>query len=174
MTRPYIVEGRPIPEVGELPKTNYRVASPDYFRALGVPLRAGRVFNCTYSQLNALLYRSGLPAVPLKHELAEMALVDVPPQLKSLGITVMDGAFFSCMPFPPRGLHTLSHVRYTPHGHWYDGLPGEPHVDAVTVAAAIYDLDTEARFRDRIEALPLFGDLAGIAGEAVGSIMSAT
>ena len=45
----------------------------------------------------------------------------------------MDGPFFSCMPFPPRGLHTLSHVRYTPHGHWYDGLPAEPHQPAYEV-----------------------------------------
>jgi len=32
----------------------------------------------------------------------------------------MDGAFFSVMPFPARGLHTLSHVRYTPHYSWHD------------------------------------------------------
>jgi glycine/D-amino acid oxidase-like deaminating enzyme len=91
---------------------------------------AGTVLGCAYAQTNAVAAASGLPVIPLKHELAEMALVDVPPQLKSMGITVMDGPFFSCMPFPPRGLHTLSHVRYTPHGHWYDGLPGEPHVAA--------------------------------------------
>ena len=36
----------------------------------------------------------------------------------------MDGPFFSAMPFPARGLHSLSHVRYTPHCHWTD-LPGE-------------------------------------------------
>jgi hypothetical protein len=26
------------------------------------------------------------------------------------------------MPFPARGLHTLSHVRYTPHGSWQDSV----------------------------------------------------
>jgi hypothetical protein len=36
----------------------------------------------------------------------------------------MDGPFFSMMPFPARGLHTLSHVRYTPHSSWMDA-PGE-------------------------------------------------
>jgi hypothetical protein len=36
----------------------------------------------------------------------------------------MCGPFFSCMPFPPRGVHTLSHVRYTPRASWHDG-PGE-------------------------------------------------
>jgi hypothetical protein len=54
---------------------------------------------------------------------AELALVDVPPALAGVGITVMCGPFFSCLPFPPRGLHTLSHVRYTPRASWADG-PG--------------------------------------------------
>jgi glycine/D-amino acid oxidase-like deaminating enzyme len=90
----------------------------------------GMVLCCAYAQTNAVAAASGLPVIPLKHELAELALVEVPPQMKHLGVTLMDGPFFSCMPFPARGLHTLSHVRYTPHGHWYDGLPGEPHVAA--------------------------------------------
>jgi hypothetical protein len=33
---------------------------------------------------------------------------------------MMCGPFFSVMPFPPLGLHTLSHVRYTPHCEWRD------------------------------------------------------
>ena len=34
----------------------------------------------------------------------------------------MCGPYFSFMPFPPiDGLHTLSHVRYTPHAAWRDG-----------------------------------------------------
>jgi len=84
-------------------------------------IEAGQVYVCGYSQTNAIAAASGLPIIPLKHELAEMALVEVPESLKSIGITVMDGPFFSCMPFPPRGLHTLSHVRYTPHGQWWEG-----------------------------------------------------
>ena len=83
-------------------------------------LDARFVFNCTYANLNALLSRSGLPLVPLKAELAEMALVEVPPELARVGVTVMCGPFFSFMPFPPRGLHTFSHVRYTPHHAWYE------------------------------------------------------
>ena len=78
------------------------------------------VFNCTYSHINELLAASGLPLIRLKHELAEMALVEMPEELRHLGVTVMCGPFFSCMPFPARGLHTLSHVRYTPHGSWQE------------------------------------------------------
>lgn len=83
-------------------------------------LEAGSVFNCTYSRINTLLKNSGIPLLPLKHELTEMALVEVPEELHKTGITVMDGPFFSVMPYPSRALHSLSHVRYTPHHHWSD------------------------------------------------------
>lgn len=83
-------------------------------------VQARYVFNCTYSSINQVLAASGLPLIPLKHELAELALVEVPAALKGLGVTVMCGPFFSLMPLPARGLHTLSHVRYTPHCYWYD------------------------------------------------------
>lgn len=89
-----------------------------------VAVTAAHVFCCGYAQLNAPAAGGGLAPVALKHELTEMALVEVPEPLRRVGVTVMDGPFFSLMPFPARGLHTLSHVRYTPHAHWYDGPDG--------------------------------------------------
>lgn len=86
----------------------------------GEILAARQVFNCTYSRLNEVHAASGLPIVPLKHELTEMALVESPAVLQHAGVTVMCGPFFSMLPYPPRGLHTLSHVRYTPHRSWQD------------------------------------------------------
>jgi glycine/D-amino acid oxidase-like deaminating enzyme len=86
----------------------------------GTCVNAGRVFNCAYSSINDLLRRSELPLLPLKYELAEVALVAVPEQLASVAFTVMDGPFFSTMPFPARKLHSLTHVRYTPHRAWSD------------------------------------------------------
>lgn len=80
------------------------------------------VYACGYSQLNTLLRRSSLPLLPLKHEVAEMALVRVPRELQELGITIMDGPYFSLMPFPAEQLHSFSHVRYTPHESWQDAL----------------------------------------------------
>lgn len=94
-----------------------------------------RVFNCTYSRLNRLLEASGLPMIPLKHELTEISLVEVPESIRNLGITVMCGPFFSVMPFPSRGLHSFSHVRYTPHCQWQD-VPGQPYMDPYAVLAA--------------------------------------
>ena len=84
------------------------------------------VFNCTYAGLSRVAGPLGGVASGLKHEIAEMALVEPPASLRGVGITVMDGPFFSTLPFPPRGLHTLSHVRYTPHRSWHDA----PDVDA--------------------------------------------
>ena len=81
---------------------------------------ATHVFNCTYSNLNYVNHNSGIPLIPLKYEMTEMALVDVPDELKDKAFTIMCGPFFSIMPFPSRKLFTLSHVRYTPHYEWYD------------------------------------------------------
>ena len=76
------------------------------------------VLNCTYAGINALLHRSNLPPLPLKYELTEMALVRPPESLSKISFTIMDGAFFSLMPYPARDCYTLSHVRYTPHCAW--------------------------------------------------------
>lgn len=78
------------------------------------------LFNVTYGGLNRLLLNSGLSPLPLKYELAEIALVKPPAQLDGKAITVMDGPFFSLMPFPSEGLYSLTHVRYTPHESWVD------------------------------------------------------
>jgi glycine/D-amino acid oxidase-like deaminating enzyme len=86
-----------------------------------------RLYNCTYARLNDLLSRSGLSTIRLRHEATEMALIEPPPQLRNLSLTVMCGPFFSLMPFPSRGLSTLSHVRYTPHFGWTDEPGDEPY-----------------------------------------------
>ena len=83
---------------------------------------ARKVFNCTYASVNNVLSIANLPNLALKYQLAEIALVEPPEFLTNLGITVMCGPFFSTMPFPSRGLHSLSHVRYTPHVSWHDHL----------------------------------------------------
>jgi len=90
-------------------------------------LNSRYVFNCTYSGINQ--FKGDFPGTQtgLKHEITEMALIQVPSALEGLGITVMDGPFFSIMPFPARGMHTLSHVRYTPHIQWNDEQGIDPY-----------------------------------------------
>jgi glycine/D-amino acid oxidase-like deaminating enzyme len=80
------------------------------------------VINTTYSSINLLNKTSGLPVIPLKHELTELCLVTMPPLLEHKAFTVMCGPFFSIMPFPAEGVYTMSHVRYTPHLEWQDSV----------------------------------------------------
>ena len=100
----------------ELPEGGYRLGDKH-----GAEIdRADLVFNCTYSRINHLRTGSGLPVISINNQIAEIALVEVPPALETIGVTLMDGPFFSILPFPGRDLHTLSHVRYTPHHTWQE------------------------------------------------------
>ncbi len=84
------------------------------------------VINATYADLDAV----GIPlSSRLKRERAEIAIICPPPELRGLAITVMDGPYFSTMPFPPLGEHSLSHVNYTPHAEWTEGGVQPPLVD---------------------------------------------
>lgn len=73
---------------------------------------ASWLFNCTYAELE----RTGITLKSrIRKEITEMVLIEPPLPLANVGVTVMDGPYFSTMPFPAAGLHSLSHVRYTPH-----------------------------------------------------------
>jgi glycine/D-amino acid oxidase-like deaminating enzyme len=114
------------------------------------------IFNCTYSGLNQLEGQFGGTQTRLKHEIAEIAMVKVPAVLTGIGITVMDGPFFSILPFPARALHTLSHVRYTPHQQWPDQRGSDPYrkLDA-------YDREThvDRMIRDVVRYMPCAADV---------------
>ncbi len=113
----------------------------------GSQVNSSYVFNCTYSHINQVLARSGLPLLALKHEVAELAIVEVPDALKEVGLTVMDGPFFSTMPFPALGLHSLSHVRYTPHESWSDFDGNHSHRgDTHPQSKAVFMLKDAQRF----------------------------
>jgi glycine/D-amino acid oxidase-like deaminating enzyme len=101
-------------------------------------LRGRYLYNCTYSRLNQILSQSGLQTIHLQHEATEIALVELPPRLRNLSVTVMCGPFFSVMPFPPLGLSTLSHVSYTPHYEWAD----EPAADGYSPHSPAFPLPT--------------------------------
>ena len=74
------------------------------------------ILNCTYCDLLNLHFAKR-PSV-LEYEIAELALVELPAPLRKYGFTLMCGPFFSTIPFPSTGYHSLSHVRYTPHLRW--------------------------------------------------------
>lgn len=82
-----------------------------------IPIKSKIVINCTYSELDL----QGIPLrTALRREWAELAIIQPPPSISKWGITVMDGPFFSVMPFPAYNAHTLSHVRFTPMTAWTD------------------------------------------------------
>ncbi len=85
------------------------------------------VFNCTYSGLSQIDPSHNSSSIRLKHEIAELALVDPPHQILNNGITVLDGPFFSLMPFPSKNCYCLTHVRYTPHSSWIDQVGLSPY-----------------------------------------------
>jgi glycine/D-amino acid oxidase-like deaminating enzyme len=114
----------------------------------GRTVRATKVLNCTYAGLNRILRNSGLDELPTKYELAEVALIAVPPELQHAGVTLMDGPFFSVMPFPSRQLHSLTHVRYTPHQAWTEHANPDLTLNAPAPppSNALYMLRDAARY----------------------------
>ena len=89
-------------------------------------MRAPFVLNATYASSNQVLNKAedgGFEPFGIKYELCEIILCDVGESLKDTGITVMDGPFFSIMPFGKTGLHSLTSVTFTPHVTSYDTLP---------------------------------------------------
>lgn len=89
----------------------------------GKEYRSGFVLNATYAGTNQILTMAGYEKFRLKYELCEIILCDVNEKLKNVGLTVMDGPFFSIMPFGKTGLHSLTSVTFTPHTTSYDDVP---------------------------------------------------
>ncbi|MCF0131079.1 MAG: FAD-binding oxidoreductase [Pseudobutyrivibrio sp.] len=83
----------------------------------------GYLLNSTYAGTNQILDMVGFEKFGIKYELCEIILCDVSEKLKKYGITVMDGPFFSIMPFGKTGLHSLTSVTFTPHTTSYDAVP---------------------------------------------------
>lgn len=89
-------------------------------------MSAPLVINATYASVNQLLHKFGLRKFNIKYEIAEVCLCTVSPVILHSGLTVMDGPFFSVMPFGKTGLHSLTSVTHTPHMTSYSELPEFP------------------------------------------------
>jgi hypothetical protein len=68
----------------------------------------------TYAGINALRQSLGLSNLPLSFELAEIILGNVTSEMRGIGFTVMDGPFWSMMPFGNSGSVSLTSVGMTP------------------------------------------------------------
>lgn len=89
----------------------------------GEKLESKFVLNATYASVNQILKKLGYEPFKIKYELCEIILCKVSDNLKNIGITVMDGPFFSIMPFGKTGYHSLTSVTFTPHVTSYNELP---------------------------------------------------
>lgn len=120
-------------------------------------VKASNLFNISYVGTNNILEQSDYQQLNLKAEIAEICLVEVPESMKDIGVTVMDGSFFSCIPFPSHSCHSFTHVKYTPHISW--SLRDEEH-NAYNV---IRDYEKQSRFpfmqKDSEKFMPCMKDL---------------
>ena len=89
----------------------------------GNSYKSGFVLNATYAGTNQILDMVGFEKFGIKYELCEIILCDVNEKLKNIGFTVMDGPFFSIMPFGKTCYHSLTSVTFTPHTTSYDEVP---------------------------------------------------
>ncbi|MDO4284169.1 MAG: FAD-dependent oxidoreductase [Eubacteriales bacterium] len=103
-----------------------------------VSLSDGRQFetpyllNATYASANQILDMvEGIEEqqkrlFEIKYELCEIILTRSGEFLRDVGLTVMDGPFFSIMPFGKTGYHSLTAVAFTPHMTCRDRFPSFP------------------------------------------------
>lgn len=81
------------------------------------------VLNATYASVNQILNLLGYEPFRIKYELCEIIICNVDEKLRDVGLTVMDGPFFSIMPFGKTGYHSLTSVTFTPHVVCKEPLP---------------------------------------------------
>lgn len=105
------------------PRSIRRVGSAWQVKTDSLTAEAPFLLNATYAGVNELHAMMGFEPFKIKYELCEIILCTVDEKLKNTGITVMDGPFFSIMPFGRTGLHSLTSVTFTPHVTSHDALP---------------------------------------------------
>lgn len=100
-------------------------AGTDYIISLfnGKEYATAYILNATYASCNQIIELMGYEKFKIKYELCEIILVNASDVLKPYGFTIMDGPFFSIMPFGKTGDHSLTSVTFTPHSTCYKELP---------------------------------------------------
>ena len=119
------------------------------------------LLNATYASTNQVLKMVGLEGFNIKYELCEIALCKPNEQLQRYGFTVMDGPFFSIMPFGKSDYHSLTSVSFTPHETSYESLPSFTCQEKMTGSCSPRQLSncTQCKERPR-SAFPYMRNLA--------------
>ncbi len=81
------------------------------------------LLNAAYAAANMISDMARMDLFKLKYELCEIILCKADEKLRDKGITVMDGPFFSIMPFGKTGYHSLTSVTFTPHETSFSKMP---------------------------------------------------
>lgn len=81
------------------------------------------ILNATYAGTNKIHSLIGFEYLPIKYEFCEVILCEVSENIRNVGLTVMDGPFFSIMPFGLTGYHSITSVSRTPHFTSYEFVP---------------------------------------------------
>ena len=89
----------------------------------GQEYSTGFLLNASYASVNQILERARFEKYKIKYELCEIILCEVNEMLQEYGFTIMDGPFFSIMPFGKTGYHSLTSVTFTPHDTCYQDTP---------------------------------------------------
>ena len=81
------------------------------------------VINTAYASINCVNKLFNMPLMDMKYEICEIALGKANKALQNHSFTVMNGKFFSLMPFPDGKNYSLTSVYHTPHVTSYNNLP---------------------------------------------------
>jgi hypothetical protein len=80
----------------------------------GSSFRCKEILIASYASTNTVRRLFGLRDMPLSYELTEVILGEASGLLSDVGFTIMDGPFWSLMPFGTSGLSSLTSVGFTP------------------------------------------------------------
>jgi len=96
---------------------NIKVNNDNYYlkTSKDVNVSTPFVLNSTYASTNQILDSFGFQSFKVKYELCEIIICKTSDNIKQVGLTLMDGPFFSLMPFGLIGKHSLTSVAFTPH-----------------------------------------------------------
>ncbi|MDY6786725.1 MAG: FAD-dependent oxidoreductase [candidate division WOR-3 bacterium] len=115
----------------------------------GQTIEAANVINTSYASVNQVNTLFNKELFEIKYEICEVILVKSP-YLNNTGITVMDGPFFSIMPFGQSEYHSLTSVLFTPHKTSTGYLPEFDCQDNSDICSPDYLADcNECRYAPR-------------------------
>lgn len=81
------------------------------------------VINTTYSSINCVNKLFDIPLIDVKYELCEVITGKANEELQKYAFTIMDGSYFSTMPFSEGNRYSLTSVHFTPHETCLKELP---------------------------------------------------